>query len=191
MIVLSAKNINTNVCEFRADMANDLQYLPTTTDYGTGNLKTVAPCASGSVCIVTNTGDVYYLDGDKNEWTIFAPNSGKEISATETVLWEKENWKDSTAGSPFVLNQSYYNFDWLYILARNYSTGAITTSIVDVADLPVFESNTINGSDYQILIGATTIGIRPISKTSFEQRPTYNSTMWRINKIVGIKVVTT
>ena len=85
MIVLSNKNINTNVCEFRADSAADILFLPTTTNYGTGELNTVAPCASGSVCIVTSTGDIFYLNGDENIWKLYGSSSGGGASMEEVL----------------------------------------------------------------------------------------------------------
>lgn len=85
MIVLSNKNINTNVCEFRADSAADILFLPTTTNYGTGELNTVAPCASGSVCIVTSTGDIFYLNGDENIWKLYGSSSGSGASMEEVL----------------------------------------------------------------------------------------------------------
>ena len=70
MIVLAYKDMNTNICEFRANSASEIAYLPTTIQSGTGNLSTVAHCASGSSCFVTSTGDIYFLNGDTNTWNL-------------------------------------------------------------------------------------------------------------------------
>lgn len=102
----------------------------------------------------------------------------------KVILFQIQNWTDSTAQSVVYMNENYTQYDLLYFMLKDYQTGEIDTKTVAVADFPVFESTVENGSDYHIKIAG--VKIKPTA--SNEVTLVNNTTDFRINIIIGIKL---
>lgn len=68
MVSVGSRDYTTNITEFYADTASDLDKLPTLTDKGKDNLCTLNSTGVGSSCFVISTSEVYMLQGSTNTW---------------------------------------------------------------------------------------------------------------------------
>lgn len=75
MVWLLNQNYSTNYCVFSIDSTSDLKLLPRYNVAGKGILNTISTCCPSSKAMCTN-GDIYVLNGNKNEWVKYTSSGG-------------------------------------------------------------------------------------------------------------------
>lgn len=76
MVKQISRDYNTGYSVFAVDTVDEINDLPTTTTKGNGNLEPIGTCCVGSRAIVTETSDIYILNGNKNKWIKVSTSSG-------------------------------------------------------------------------------------------------------------------
>lgn len=62
-------NLSSKKGEYVVGTEDEIEKLPTTTEYGKEELASYSPCVNGSECIVLNPIlSVYFLDGETDTW---------------------------------------------------------------------------------------------------------------------------
>ena len=76
MINMISRDYTTGYSVFAVDTVAELDKLPTTTDKGKDHLHTIPSCSVGSYVIVTETSDIYILNGNQDKWIKSTSSSG-------------------------------------------------------------------------------------------------------------------
>lgn len=87
MVGMISKDYTTGYCVFVVDTASELDKLPTMTSSGKDDLRFLSSCSFGSHAIVTETYDIYILNGNENKWikvSTWSDESGTPVA--EAVL---------------------------------------------------------------------------------------------------------
>ena len=110
-----------------------------------------------------------------------------KLGAEDTVLWETQDWK-TESNTSLTLSQDYQDFDEIYAVCRDKSYGTIISGIVKTDNLPIYTSDSVDGSFYGWMIcnESAYVECRPTSGTNWTI--TRHTADYFVNKIIGRKI---